>query len=199
MLKHCFLLATLSAAAALGQGSAGPHTVTFGVGGVGGGPNTGPAFNASYEYRFLPFLSIEAGLDTILPRTVQNVFSLVQPIAQQAPGSAAPAPIGYVLTPVDERTTMRLAPLGLRGILPLYHGRAELFGGLGAAYLWNSPGYFSHSVVGQATVGARIGLDRGQRFWLGSSWRFFSNFDENHAARGNWYSGTLDLGIRFGR
>jgi hypothetical protein len=84
----------------------------------------------------------------------------------------------------------------LKGILPLANNRLELFAGVGGAYAWNSE--FSGRLNGslaQASLGGRLALDRGHRFWLGTTLRGSSNFGSGRQA---WVPLTIDLGIRFG-
>lgn len=182
------------------QESTGTSTVTFGVGGgwIASHPygtGGGPAFNGTYEFRFSKYFAVEAGVDTTLTTTyysnVQQYFSILP---------------GTTLTTVT--TTSQYfyrggarstdAILGPRLLLPVAHGRGELFAGFGGAYDWN--GHSDAPVAAgawamQGSMGARIAVDKQRRFWLGSTGRVISEFGSGAQTRLSW---TADLGFRFG-
>ncbi|HWF46128.1 MAG TPA: hypothetical protein VG168_03910 [Bryobacteraceae bacterium] len=97
-----------------GQDSQGSSTVT-----VGGGwavdsdlrLSGGPHFSGTYEYRTLKYMALDAGVGT----TVSSI-----PRSRNYYGTYSRSETGY---------------FGFRGILPLSHGRVELFGGPSGAYL----------------------------------------------------------------
>ena len=120
-----FLLLTLPLAAADSQ--LGSSTVAVGAGAafaaggeLTGGYHRGPSITGEYEFGLHRFLAATIGVENLL----MNV--------DQCSRSGC--------TPVRERFT--LMPFGLRGILPIAGGRAELFAGTGGARLWSTDDRF---------------------------------------------------------
>ena len=196
------ILLSVTIPSALAQDSSQSSTVTLSVGGTGGGYG-GPTFNGRYEYRFFKYLAGEAGVDTMLP----SFFSYqVVPIFSIQSG-AFPTPIysstqtGYTYFPFQNRDRVTMLPFGVKGILPLANGRVELFLGVGGAYVWNSHSFSGSAWREQTSIGGRVALDRRRRFWVGTTWRFFGdlgNLSNRYVTDYNWYTGTADIGFRFG-
>lgn len=185
-----------------GQEALHTSTLTLGVGGMpySDYPNLpdlqkgGPAFTGNYEYRLSKYLAVEGGTDILLPSGESFIQLASIPAGQNVitytPGCTA------CVVPVSGRSRVTLLTYGFRGILPLAKDRLELFAGVGGAYAWNSE--FSgqlNSAFAQANLGGRLALDRGHRFWLGTTLRGFSSFGPGRQA---WVPLTFDLGIRFG-
>lgn len=181
------------------QEPARTSTITLGVGGETPtrnefGESTGPAFKGNYEFRLWKYFAVEAGVDTLLPKTER--FELLPVITSGTTlVSSGPFCFACVAVSFPDRTRVTLLPFGIKGILPLYDGRVELFGGFGGAYALHSDYSFQNAWLMQTSAGARVALDRGHHFWLGTSGRFYTNFG---AERQEWVSWTADLGLRFG-
>src|ERR1700691_2135979 len=164
------LLFFLFLAALRAQDAKGTSTVTFGVGGgwavdSGLGLGGGPQFNGMYEFRILKYLALKTGVGTTI--------STIPPTQNY---------IGYY-----SRTEN--AFFGFRGILPLAHGKTELFAGVDGAYLLD----FQHTsaMAIEPEFGFRVAVDKQKHFWLGGSARFVQNFG---IADGEWFSCTADIG-----
>jgi hypothetical protein len=102
------------------------------------------------------------------------------------------------IAPGTSRVRVTLLPYGLRGILPVANNRGELFIGTGGAYYWRATDIDYSSASGtlwQANAGARLALDRGRRFWLGTTLRLYRDTGRPTQA---WVSVTGDLGFRLG-
>lgn len=183
------------------------HTSTLTVG-VGGLPYSydaqysslqkgGPAFTGTYEYRLTRYLAVEAGPDILLPsgRAFLQEASILSGANLIPYYPASGCTTGCVQ--VSGRSQVTLLTYGFKGILPLAADRLELFAGVGGAYGWNSRfGGYLNSAYGQASVGARVAVDRDHRFWLGTTLRGFTNFGP--PGRQAWLPWTFDLGFRFG-
>jgi len=141
----------------------GRSTISIGAGGgfAAGGYRTegipdSAAFSGAYEFRLLRYLAAEAGAVNSIPNVVYS--------SKYGPYS------------IRERVT--LGTFGLRGVLPLAHGRAEVIAGVGAGYLWSSDpeltvlGYQSPRWLPTINGGGRVALDHHHRFWLGPTVRF---------------------------
>ena len=101
-----------------------------------------------------------------------------------------------VFVPETGRSRITLVPFGFKGILPVASGRLELFGGFGGAYAWNSDySQYRDALLTQSSVGARLALDHGCHFWLGTTLRAYFNYG---ATKQVWSPFALDLGIRLG-
>jgi hypothetical protein len=187
------------AATVSGQDATHTSTVTFGVGGEPYSYNSfdehgGPAFAGHYEYRLFRYLAVEAGVDNLLPSTFK--VELVPVITSGVSISNGYFCSSCVFVPQTDRARVTLLPFGFKGILPVAQDRVELFGGVGGAYAWNSDyGQYRDAVLAQASIGGRIAIDNGRRFWLGTSLRAYFNFGTGKQV---WSPFTLDLGIRFG-
>jgi len=202
--RMCMLLLSVAVTSVLGQDSSRSSTVTLGVGGSGGGYG-GPAFTGRYEYRFFKYLAGEAGVDTTLP----SVFSYQYvPIFSISSGTFpttiySSTQTGYTYFPFQNRDRVTMLPFGIKGILPLANGRVELFLGAGGAYVWSSRRFSAVSAWREQTsIGGRVALDRHRRFWVGTTWRFYGdlgNLSNRYVTDYNWYTGTADVGFRFGR
>jgi hypothetical protein len=99
------------------------------------------------------------------------------------------------------RERVTLMPFGLRGILPIADGRAELFAGTGGAYLWTSQYYLRRSFDGSNFLwhlngGAGIALDRAKHFRLGPTVRYYR--DPGRPTQ-QWLSLSADFSYRSGR
>jgi hypothetical protein len=156
------------------------------------GESSGSVFNGTYEFRILKYLAVEAGVDNMLPRTQQIQFF---PIINITSGVNLQSTNTYVLAFSNDRTRATFLPFGVRGILPVSRGRVEFFSGFGGAYVWNQFS-FNNAWLAQASLGARVAVDKKRHFWVGTSGRFFTNFGRD---RQEWLSWTADLGFRFGR
>jgi hypothetical protein len=143
-----------------------------------------PSLAASYAYRTLPHLDLEAGVDatTSLGTEIRGA--------------------NYDIKPNDRFTWV---PFGLKGVLPLRHGRAEAFIGGGGLYEKYSVGNSNLSAGlasrdgwgGYVSGGVTMALDPGRRFWLGgSSHLFFANTNSGFT-HDRWFVANLDFGIRF--
>lgn len=143
-----------------------------------------PFLAATYSYRLLPHLDLEAGVDSAIS------------LGTEVRGAT-----------YDIRTGDRLlwVPFGIKGVLPTWHKRAELFagaGGLYEKYLVGNPADFvgispRSGWGGYAAAGAALALDRGRHYWLGGSSRlFFANTSSGYS-HDRWFAASLDFGFRF--
>jgi hypothetical protein len=160
-------------------------TVTVGVGGgfpaggtgIYGIPNSA-AFSASYDFRLLKYLAPEVAVVNTIP----NVN------------------YGGEYGPVISRERITLLSFGPRGILPLMHGRLELFAGVGAAHLWSTDleltvlGYEAPRWFLQLSGGGRVAIDHHHRFWVGPTVRFTR---DGGRPTEEWVALTGDFGFRF--
>jgi len=184
----------------LGQDGIHTSTLTLGVGGMpysynSNPPKGGPTFSGLYEYRGWKYLAVEGGVDTLLPSVEYSRFLSVLSPGQNLI-TAGPGCPACVLVPISERSRITLLTFGFKGILPLARNRVELFGGFGGAHAWNSEfGGRLNGLMGQASLGGRVALDRDHHFWLGTTLRGYTNFGSGRQA---WVPLTIDLGIRFG-
>lgn len=162
----------------------------------------GPALDGHYEYRLWKYLALEAGVDSLFPKTHTG---LVLPVISngQLPGPVSVGSIctACVIAPVAERTQVTMLPFGAKGILPIAGGRAEFFVGMGGAYAWHVDyGQSRDALLAQASLGGRLALDRKRRYWLGTSVRGYSTGYSHYGYnRQTWLSWTADFGVRFGR
>lgn len=176
------------------QDTTGISTVTFGLG--AGRPvnptytTGGPQLNGSYEYRFLKHWAVEFGVDTSLVKTGNYAVIVTYP----ASGTILTGPSSYSYSYSKINAFATSMPFGFRGILPLSQGRLELFGGGGGAYLWN-PNSNDGGWGWQASLGARLAVDKHRRYWLGTTGRYVRS---NWANPSQWITWTADLGFRFG-
>ena len=180
-----------------GQDGLHSSTITLGVGGETPtynqfGESSGPSFTGNYEFRILKYLAIEGGLQTILPRTTN--YSLVPVFIPSGVSAVSLCTNGCVFLSQVDRTRVSLAPFGAKGILPLASDRVELFAGGGGAYAFHADGSYRNAMLVQGNLGARVALDHGHRFWLGTSGHFFSNVGHQ---RQEWVTFSADFGIRF--
>ena len=182
-----------------GQDTLHTSTLTLGVGGMPYSYNSdfqksGPTFTGNYEYRLSRYMAVEGGTDILLPSGVSFLQFATIPAGQNL--IAYTQACTACVVAVSERSRVVLLTYGLKGILPLANDRLELFAGLGGAYGWNSE-FSSHlnSAFAQASLGGRLAVDRGHRFWLGTTLRGLTNFGSGRQA---WVPLTFDLGIRFG-
>ncbi len=198
-----FLLALVPALTLFAQDGLHSSTLTLSAGGEvptrnDFGESSGPVFSGNYEFRIFKYLALEAGVDTMLPKThsyqafsVLSGANLVSYFPLQG-GQCAPC----VLVIQPNRTRVTLVPFGVKGILPLRSNRVELFAGGGGAYAFHADfGNFRDAMLVQASLGGRVALDHGHHFWLGTSGHFYSNFG---SARQEWATWSADFGIRFG-
>ena len=152
----------------------------------------GPTFTGNYEFRLSKYWAVEGGTDILLP-SGQSFTQLTSILAGQnlLPGGAT-----TIVVASSERSRVTLLTYGFKGILPLVNDRLELFAGVGGAYAWNTEfGGQLNGAFAQASLGGRLAVDRGHRFWLGTTLRGFSNFGPGRQA---WVPLTFDFGIRFG-
>jgi len=153
----------------------------------------GPAFGGRYEYRLWKYVAIEAGVDALWPKSYSTLL-----VGSLAPGTnlitVSPGCTGCVYVPFSERNRVTLVPFGAKAILPLAHGRIELFLGAGGAYAWHSDyGSYRNGMFAQGSLGARVALDRNRHYWLGTSVRTYTKGNSE-----TWISWTADFGFRFG-
>lgn len=197
-----WLLLALAPFPLLGQEAIHTSTFTLGVGGLPYSYDSfreygGPTFTGRYEYRLWKYLAVESGVDTLLPSTphveILPVISSGVTLNSYSNGICS----ACVFVSVRDTARITLVPFGLKGILPIADGRVELFGGLGGAYAWHSDyGRYQNALLGQVSLGGRIALEHGRRFWLGTTLQGYSNFGSGKQA---WVPWTINLGIRFGR
>jgi hypothetical protein len=180
------------------EGDLHTSTLTLGVGGMpysynpGSGEGGGSTFTGNYEYRLSKNLAVEGGADIFL--SSRENFEQVSVILPGQNLITVPPNTPIYLVPVTQQNRIALVTYGLKGILPLAHDRLELYAGIGGAYAWNSEYNGGlNAALGQASLGARLALDRGHRFWLGTTLRGYSNFGGQA-----WLPWTINLGIRFG-
>jgi len=187
----------------IASGQDAPHTSTLTLG-VGGLPYSdgafspqsgGPSFTGNYEYRLSRYLATEIGTDILLPSGISfgelSVIPSGQNLIENSPRSGCATICALV---PSGRSQVTLLTYGFKGILPLAADRVELFVGIGGAYGWNSVRGPFDSAYAQGSAGARFAVDRGHRFWLGTTLRGFTNFGRPQQA---WLPWTFDLGIRF--
>jgi hypothetical protein len=194
-----FLSCSLTAAFAQ-ESSVGTSTVTFGVGGGFGGLNPlgttgGPVFNGTYEFRVAKYFALETGVHNTLGTTFQYI-SLYTPVIIKAGAGLTPVTVlrgQTITTRAPARNTS--VPFGFRGILPMKHGKVELFLGGDGAYTWNTnQNYQDWGVEGR--LGARFALDKQRHFWLGATGEFLQEFGYSSQ---HWTTWTADFGYRFGK
>ncbi len=202
-MNRLFLLFFLSSCLTIcGQDALHTSTLTLGVGGLpySDYPDLpdlqkgGPAFTGNYEYRLLKYLGVEGGTDILVP----SGESYQQSASILSGQNLYPYTTTCMACVVEAagRSRVTLLTYGLKGILPLANDRLELFAGVGGAYAWNSEfGGQLNSAFAQASLGGRLALDRGHRFWLGTTLRGFSSFGPGRQA---WVPLTFDFGMRFG-
>lgn len=179
-----FALTTFSALAADPQ--LGSSTFIAGVGGAfpvaGSGTSAfhnGPSFAGEYELGLHKYVAATFGVENyLLPFDNYSRW-----------GS----------TSTRERVT--LMPFGLRGVVPVAGGRAELFAGVGGAQLWSSEynlgqPYYGSNFLFHLNGGARIALDRAQHFRLGPTVRYYRDVGRPTQ---QWLSLSADFSYRFGR
>ncbi len=197
-MNRLLLLFSVSCFVVFGQDSLHTSTFTLGVGGMPYSYNSyfekgGPAFTGNYEFRLAKYLAVGGGTDILLP-SGESFKQLAVILPGQNLTSYRSGCTGCVLV-VSERSRVTLLTYGLKSILPLADNRVELFAGLGGAYAWNSE--FSgrvNAALAQASLGGRLALDRGHRFWLGTTLRGLTDFGSGRQA---WVPLTFDFGIRF--
>jgi hypothetical protein len=166
------------------------NSVTFDAGSALTGPRGSGQFDttvglgATYRYRWLRYLDVEAGVMTALHPT--------------------PTLRGATFT-IDPTDHFIWVPFGLRGVLPLRNGAVELSAGAGGIYenysAGNIPSFIgpqSQSAWGGYFVaGAAAAVTRSRRFWVGASAREFlgnANRTSNHDL---WFLVTGDFTVRF--
>jgi hypothetical protein len=179
--RFLFLI-SCAAIATLGQG--GRSTVSIGAGGgiPAGGYLTdpfssGPAFAATYEFRAFRCFAPSIGVANFLP----NYMNYDE----------------YATTKTRERVT--LLSLGFRSVLPLAHGRVELFAGPSATHIGSSvyeltQAYPSPPWLFEVDGGGRMAIDRHRHFWIGPTARFTRDIGRPTE---EWVSLTGDVGFRF--
>ena len=200
------LLLVSSGGIALGQDNARTSTLTLGVGGLPYSNSRyyptlqkgGAAFTGNYEYRLFRYLAVEGGTNILVPSGQSigrvAVISAGQNLVSLTPSTCSPVCSVMV---AGGRSQITLLTYGVKGILPLASDRLELFAGVGGAYGWNSEFNGSlNSAFAQASLGGRFAVDRGHRFWIGTTLRGFNSFGPGRQA---WVPLTFDFGIRFGR
>jgi hypothetical protein len=142
-------------------------------------PTQPTSLGVTYGYRILPYLAIEAGVTTAI--------------------HAAPDVRGASYDFVTNDAFI-WAPFGVRGILPLAHGRVELSAAAGGLYekyyVANEAFFHSHSGWGGYGGGSvAVALDPNRHFWIGASPRFY--VANGSYVRDRWFVFTGDLGFRF--
>lgn len=154
-----------------------------------GGPyysekNTAPGLGFSYGYRVHKYIEPEAG-----------VFAALQP-SPNIQGAR------YYVNPNDR---FLWVTWGVRFFAPLYLQRIEFSGGGGGLHEKYSVsdavsymGWRPYTAWGGYFVGsASVALDRGKRFWLGATPRFFLANPEG--GRDRWFQISGEFSVRFGR
>ena len=79
------------------------------------GELTGPAFNGSYEYRILKYLSLEASISNMLPRTQRYETLPVYSIFGNGVHSSSSLCPPCVFVSIPDRTRVTFLPFGFRG------------------------------------------------------------------------------------
>ena len=195
-ISKVLIVSILPFSALLAQDGEHTSTVTLSVGGETPtynqfGESSGPVFAGNYEYRIMKYLAVEGGFQSMLPlTTIYESFSVPSGTSLI---STATCSSGCTIVQ-SSRTMVNLTPFGVKLVLPLASDRFELFAGGGGAYAFHSDGTYRDAILAQGTVGGRVAMDKGHRFWLGTSGRFFSN--PGHG-RQEWLSWSADFGIRF--
>jgi hypothetical protein len=197
------VLLALAVRGAFAQDFVHSSTLTLGAGGTPYSDNAlypgiqtgGPAFSGNYEFRISKFLAVEGGTDILLPSGLRYRQTAVLAGSNLLSYYVSPccSMVGMIST---ERSRVTFLNYGVKGILPLANERLELFAGIGGAYEWNSMGGYLSGVLAQAHLGARVAVDRGRRFWLGTTLRGYGSFGQN---RQDFVPLTFDFGVRFGR
>lgn len=140
--------------------------------------HTGPSFVGEYEFGLHKYIAATVGVDNlVLPFDNYSRFETFT---------------------THERVT--LMPFGLRATVPLAVGRAELFAGAGAAYLWSSAYdlnnvYNASNFLFQLNGGARFALDNAKHFRLGPTVRFYRDLGRPTQ---QWLSISADLSYLVG-
>ena len=200
MVMKVILVSSLLASISTSQEAVHTSTLTLGVGGESRQntypqSSTGPAFKVNYEFRLAKYFAVEAGTEMLFPKTVQYQPTYVILAGTNLINYFNGVTTVSAYTPSFERRPVATVPFGIKGILPLAHGRLELFAGVGGAYGWNHNRYLN-SWYGQTSLGGRFALDKGQQFWVGTSGRYANNF--SNTSRQSWLSWTADFSVRFG-
>ena len=143
---------------------------------------TGPGLGISYGHRFHQFIEAETGLFAALDPTgnICNRFGCVD---------------------VQDRYVW--IPFGVRFVAPLYLGRIEFSGGGGGLYekytvgnASSGGGPYDRDGWGGYFVGsAAVSLDRGRRFWLAGTPRWF--LANPRYARDRWFQISGEFSFRF--
>jgi len=171
----------------------GSSTVTFGLG-AGRPANSyypgGLQLNGTYEYRLSKHWAAEFGVDTTQVKIDTFTYTYIVPAGVTIFGGL---PTSYTYSYSKANALATSMPFGFRGIMPLSQGKLELSAGGGGAYLWNPN---SNGGWGwQATLGARLAVDKQRRFWLGTTGRYIQ---ANSAYPSRWVVWSGDLSFRFG-
>ncbi len=140
------------------------------------------SLGGTYGYRLLRYLGFEAGVLTAIHPT----------------GIIRGA--NFSIDPKDDFTWVHFGP---RFILPLWGGRLELSAGAGGTYERYSVGHQNTAIGlaprsgwgGNLSVGAAMALDRGRRFWLGSTPRWM--LINTNSTHDRWFVVTGDVSFRF--
>jgi hypothetical protein len=198
LLVFLFLIPCTLTTAFAQESSVGTSTVTFGLGGGFTGNNPlgtsgGPVFNGTYEFRIWKYLSLETGVHNTLVTAYHYAYTYTPVIID--PGTGLTTISKTVNTTVSRGPARNTSvPLGLRGILPMKHGKVELFLGGDGAYTWNAnQRYKAWGVEGR--LGARFAVDSRRHFWLGTSGGYLQEFGLSSQ---HWTTWTADFGYRFG-
>jgi hypothetical protein len=146
--------------------------------------DTAPSLGATYGYRVMRHLEMEAGAMVALG-----------PGHEQSGAS-------YYFKPDDRFTWV---PFGLRGILPLRHDRIELSaaaGGLYEKYSVSNPALSVGLAArdgwgGYFAGGVKIAVDRKRHIWLGAAPHWYLANTRGGYAHDRWFVITGDAGFRF--
>jgi hypothetical protein len=162
------------------------NSITVSAGSALNGPrqccqfDTSVALGATYDYRVIRYLQIEAGIMTAIHPTPH---------------------LGGATFDIDPTDRFLWVPFGLQGVLPLWGGRLEASAGGGGIY----EHYYSGNIppfVGKQSdsawrgyfkLGTAVAIDRTRHFWLGASAREISG----NRTRAQWVIVTGDLSFRF--
>jgi len=175
------LIALLAAFPVLAPGQHTRHNFTFGAGAAMPKDDlepffrTSPVISVTYGYRFLPYLQVEGGLDTVFGAAESDRW---------VPGYYGPVKI---------QNYQFLVPFGGRAILPLWGDRLLFYGGGGGLYM-NYAEFLSQPYYGYpadcyyctgrsgwgyyALAGASVALDEGRHFRLGVTVKRFQGETE---------------------
>jgi len=118
------------------------------------------------------------------------------PQSGQVPSTGGPLQ-NYPNTEAIHPQRDAISPFGASFVLPVAHGRAELFGSMGGVYVpfrWEYA--MPNAWLTQTSFGARVALDQGRHVWVGGTARHLTDFADKNRQWGSW---SADLTFQSGR